>query len=228
MRIHYIQHASFEEVGVIKDWSKARDFSLSGTHTYKGEILPDVESFDMLVIMGGPQGPDEVEEFPYLADEMTLIKQAIAADKHVIGFCLGAQLIGATLGAPVDRSPEKEIGVYPITLTKEGLRDPLFDDFGPAFPVIHWHNDMPGLADGATLLAHSAGCPRQAIRYRPKVYGLQFHMEITKDLMAGMIHQCPSDLAPSTYTQTAEQLLTQDYDSINQKMWAVLDRLMVL
>lgn len=59
-----------------------------------------------------------------------------------------------------ENSPEREVGKFPITLTKGGITHPLFDHFGTVLEVGHWHNDMPGLAPDAKVIAYSAGCPR--------------------------------------------------------------------
>jgi len=215
-------HAAFEKVGIIEDWARENDHVLMGTHPYEGEKIPSFDKFDLLIVMGGPQSPRENDKYPYLEDEISLIRQSIRADKKVIGFCLGAQLIGEALGATTLKSPEKEVGVYPITLTPEGRQDPIFYDFPSNFDVIHWHNDMPGLTEDTTLLASSPGCPHQAFRYKENVYGFQFHMEITQDLAWDMIKHCPNDLQPSVYTQTAEEFLKADFDAINKKMKQIL------
>jgi GMP synthase (glutamine-hydrolysing) len=137
---------------------------------------------------------------------------------------LGAQLSGEALGTKPARSPEKEVGVYPITLTAAGLADPLLKGLPETFPVIHWHNDMPGLTPRAAILATSAGCPRQIIRYQPNIYGFQCHLEITLAGIETTIEATPGDLKPSKYTQTPEALLQQDYQSINEIMIIILDR----
>lgn len=225
MRIHYIQHASFEPIGVIEEWAKARKFSLTGAHVYKGERLLTVEDFDMLIVMGGPQSPREIDQYPYLQDEIDLIKASILEEKIILGFCLGAQLIGEALGASTLKSPNKEVGIYPITLTKGGREDSLFEGFPNTFNVIHWHNDMPGLKEGMELLAYSEGCPHQAFRYGSKIYGLQFHMEITLQVAKDLLDYCPEDLRPDKYIQSPEVLMAQDFKSINQNMVTLLDRL---
>lgn len=76
---------------------------------------------------------------------------AIAAGRIVVGICLGSQLIGEALGAPVMQSPEKEIGHYPIILTTAGLQDDNIAHFGSSVVVGHWHNDMPGLTPAAEV-----------------------------------------------------------------------------
>ena len=138
---------------------------------------------------------------------------------------MGAQIIGESLGAQTQRSPNKEIGVFPIHLTHDGEQDPVFKMFPHTFDVMHWHNDMPGLSEKAVLLAYSEGCPRQAIRYSDRVYGLQFHMEMTTPLVQGMIENCASDITADQYVQTASTLLSANLTEINQKMFLILDHL---
>jgi GMP synthase (glutamine-hydrolysing) len=225
MRIHSIIHAPFEKLGAIENWIAKRNHSLITTHTYNGDVLPSPSEFDFLIIMGGPQSPCELEQYPYLRDEIALTKAAILANKIVLGFCLGAQIIAEALGVKTMRSPHKEVGVYPITLTDEGEVDPLFQQFPVQFDVMHWHNDMPGIPAGAVLLAKSEGCPQQAFRYGDRVYGLQFHMEMTAELVRGMIEHCPWDLRMGDYIRTRAELLAADHDAINRKLEGLLDYL---
>ncbi|MCB6543669.1 amidotransferase, partial [Desulfovibrio desulfuricans] len=90
---------------------------------------------------------------------------------------LGAQLLSVAYGAKYEHSPEREIGVYPVTLTSEGLTDPHVGEFGATLETGHWHGDMPGLTEDAVVLATSQGCPRQMIRFSPKHYAFQAHLE---------------------------------------------------
>lgn len=224
MRIHAILHVSFETVGTIANWANENNHPLTLTHSYTNENLPNLDDFDFLIIMGGPQSPSQQHQYPYLTAEIDLIQRSINAKKLVWGFCLGAQLIGEALGTNTLKSPEKEVGIFPITLSEEGKKDPLFHSFGDSFDVIHWHNDMPGIPAGATLLASSKGCPNQAFRYKDHVYAFQFHMEITHDGAKIMCTHCPDDLTHSKFTQPQTALLTSDFRSINHKMHLMLDR----
>lgn len=54
--------------------------------------------------------------------------KAIKADRYIVGVCLGAQLLSVAYGAEYEHSPEREIGVFPVTLTPEGLTDPHVGD----------------------------------------------------------------------------------------------------
>lgn len=225
MKIKCITHADFETPGAIHTWVQKNNYKLEICKPYQGEDCLAEDSFDFLIVMGGPQSPLKINQFPYLKDETALIQKSISQNKVVLGFCLGAQLIGEALGAKTEVSPSKEIGVFPITLTAEGIHDPLFQGIPKTFPAIHWHNDMPGETRHSAILASSPGCPRQIIRYAPRIYGLQCHLEITKQGMQDLIHACPNDLSPGLFTQTPMKLLSHDYDSIHQYLWVILDRL---
>lgn len=223
MQIHAVLHAAFEPLGIIAQWAKEQGHLVSITRTYDGEQLPEVSLFDMLIIMGGPQSSLEIEKYPYLADEIALIKKSIVENKPIIGVCLGAQLISQALGADPEKSPHKEVGVFSIELLDDAHDDPIFKDFPKDFDVMHWHNDMPGLPNGSVVLAKSAGCPRQIVRFLPNVYGFQCHFEINRDVALGLIANCQSDLVPSLFVQNEDQMLKSDFSSINQKMKKILD-----
>lgn len=218
MKIQYILHADFERPGILEVWAEENHYEQRFCRPFRGEKLLSLDPFDLLILMGGPQSPLEIEKDPYLNEEIGLIRRAINRKMPVLGFCLGAQLIGEALGAKTERGPHKEVGVFPIQLTQEGIKDPLFEGTAHQFPVVHWHSDMPGLTREAKVLAYSEGCPRQVIRYVPSVYGFQCHPEPMRANIEAMIAHCPDDLAPGKFVQSAKALLTHDFDSINQVM----------
>lgn len=226
MKISCLMHVDFEGPGAIASWAKDRGYSLQIIKPYREEALPDLSEFDLLIIMGGPQSANDPHL--YLDREKDLIQRSIESQKGVLGFCLGAQLMGAALGVPSLRSPEKEVGVYSVFLTPAGQKDPLLMELPSEFPAIHWHNDMPGLPEGAIILAESAGCPRQIIRFAPKAYGFQCHLEITQPGMGELIEAIPGDLIPSPFIQPQEILLDQDFEKIHQTLVAILDRFVAL
>lgn len=228
MKIHFISHSEIEPPGAIEDWAKENSHQLSSNNSALGEPLPNVNDFDFLISLGGPQCTLEMEKYPYLQQELKLILATMEAQKYLLGICLGAQLISVALGAKNERSPFKEIGVFPVSLTSDGRSSRLFKDFEPTFPVMHWHHDMFGVPKNAKLLAYSNGCPRQAIQYNERTYGLQFHLELSSNAAQTLIKRSPEALSEDHYTQTTKQILTADFESMNQKMKLILDRLVNL
>ena len=228
MRIHYLMHASFETPGVIEKWARDRGYTFDGTLTYTNKTLPDAADVDFLIVMGGPQSPLRMSDYPYLSDEINLISAVIRQTKPIVGFCLGSQLIAESLGARTQKSPDKEVGICPVQLTDDGQQDPILKSLPTEFDVLHWHHDMPGIPDGAALLARSAGCPHQAFRFGDRIYGFQFHMEPTKESIKPLLENAVDDLAPSRYTQTPEEILSSDFETMNRRMTHVLDSMVKL
>lgn len=232
MQIHFIVHEVFEAPGAYLHWAQARGYGISWSRVYAGDRLPEnANAFDMLVVLGGPQSPrTTLSECPWFDShaEQRLIAQAIAAGRIVVGICLGSQLIGEALGAPVMQSPEKEVGHYPITLTTAGLQDDKLAHFGPSLVVGHWHNDMPGLTPEAEVMASSGGCPRQIVKYSDRVYGFQCHMEFDAEVIELLIAHSQQELSAARgrrFIRSEQEMRAWDYREMNEKLWAFLDKL---
>lgn len=201
LRIHYFQHVPFEGLGSIEDWARARGHTLTATRLFTDDPLPALDSFDWLIVMGGPMGVYEGARYPWLYGEVALIKAAIARRKRVLGICLGAQLIAAALEAPVYPGPHREIGWLPIEKTSAGG---LLAALPEGATVFHWHGDTFDLPAGAQRLARSAGCANQAFSYGDRVLALQFHCEVTTEAMEQMLAEGADELAEGQpYVQSA-------------------------
>jgi len=224
MKIQIILHSSFGPAGVIQNWVSSNGHNLIEVYPCRGGKLLEQDEFDVLIIKGGPQSPLDLERSPYLKDEIDYIAQTIKASKKVLGFCLGAQLIGEALGARTERSPFKEIGMWPIELTDAGHDDRLFKRFPSMFNVLHWHRDMPGVPQGATILASSPGCPRQIIRFNEQVYGFQCHPEMTLSVIRRLAEHCAADLNDGKFVQSRDVLLQHDLTDMHEKAFCILDR----
>lgn len=234
LNIHFILHEAFEVPGAYLKWAQWRGHNISATKVYEREALPDnVDDIDFLIVMGGPQSPDEDRQaFPYYdpQSELRLMRQAMAADKYIVGVCLGAQLLSVAYGARHTRSPEREIGIYPIELTAEGLADAHVSLLGKTLNTGHWHGDMPGLTDEAVVLATSKGCPRQIIRFAPKHYAFQAHLEFDREAVGLLIAADGRDKVAEqsqaqTYIQHPDKIEAADFSEMNAKLFDFLDSL---
>ena len=227
MRAHYLQHVPFEGLGSIETWLHSAHASISATRLYEEAHFPALESFDLLIIMGGPMSVNDDEIYPWLAREKAFIAAAIAADKAVLGICLGAQLIAAACGATIYANPLKEIGWFPITpIPGSGAGSFCFDE--PA-TVFHWHGETFTLPPGAHHLARSAACNHQAFQLAGKaVIGLQFHLETTPESLRCMVQHCGEELKVSDTIQSALSLLAsppEAFVAVNQLMARLLQYL---
>jgi GMP synthase (glutamine-hydrolysing) len=133
---------------------------------------------DALIVLGGPVGAYEAEKYPYLVDEIGLIRRYLDRGLPVLGVCLGSQLLAAACGGRAYPGElGKEIGWAEVELTETGTADRLWSGFPDRFTTFHWHGDTFELPDGAEVLARSDRY-LQAFRLGPNAYGVQFHPEV--------------------------------------------------
>lgn len=202
MRLHYLQHVSFESPGYILDWADEQNAQVTSTHFYQDDYtLPSTDDFDFLIVMGGPMGVYDVEDYPWIAEEKKFIADTIAADKPVLGICLGAQFIANALNAKVFKAT-KEIGWYPVQKQSDGQ---FFHDFPSSQTVMHWHGDTFDLPDGATLLASNDVTRHQAFEYKNCV-ALQFHFEMKPENITAILEHAANDLTDDPYVQNKSDI----------------------
>ena len=227
MKIHWFQHVPFEGLGSIENWALEHGHELSCTRIYAGEQPPTADNYDWLIVMGGPMGVDDLAEHPWIVGEKLAIRVAIDARKHVLGVCLGAQLIASVLGAQVAVNGQKEIGWFPVRLTQNAALSPFFVDFTDKFDAFHWHGDRFDCPRSGLRMALSDVCDQQAFVYKERVLGLQFHLETTPATAAALIEHCGHELVEGASIQTAEQMLAepQRFTELNRLMAALLDRM---
>jgi GMP synthase-like glutamine amidotransferase len=224
MRIHYLQHVPFEDIGSMRNDFEAWGFSLSSTHWYRGDKAPALASFDALIVMGGPMGIYDEQEYPWLIEEKQLIRDAITAGKTLLGICLGAQLIADVLGGKVTRNPHKEIGWFPLEILPDARVNPVAAILARYPEVFHWHGDTFALPANALWIAKSQGCLHQAYCVDNLIWGFQFHLETTVDSARALIDNCASDIDGSRYTMKAADMLndSERFTRINRAMSEVL------
>lgn len=228
MKLHYLQHVSFEGLANIDSLARQRGFSISSTRLYMGENLPTMDDFDWLVVMGGPMNIYETDLFSWLTEEKRFIADAVRNNKIVLGICLGAQLIADVLGGAVFRHASKEIGWYPVFLTEEASDSAVFSSLPRRFTAFHWHGDTFHLPPGAKWIARSEACANQAFEANGgRVIGLQFHLESSPESVQLLIDNCADELVEGEYIQSSQEILAGQGACIeaNRLMAVILDNL---
>jgi GMP synthase-like glutamine amidotransferase len=185
MKISVLQHAANEGPGEIASWAAERGHSVAIHHLYRGDALPDVGSFDLLVVMGGEMNIYQFRDYPWLKSERILIRATMDAGKRVFGICLGAQLIADALGSRVTQNHVHEIGWFLVVFTPEAKSS--FPDLPASTTALHWHGDTFELPAGATRLAASDACLEQGFVIPGQCLGLQFHFETDAPLVREMV-----------------------------------------
>lgn len=199
MYVHVLQHVPFEGLGSIADWLAQRDAVVTYTRFYESATLPDPSAVDLVVVLGGPMSVNDERDLPWLVAEKAFVRACVAADKPLLGICLGAQLIASAHGARVYPGAHKEIGWFPVEATP--TPDGVFA-LPASATVFHWHGETFDLPEAAVRLARSAGCENQAFQLGPRAIGLQFHLETTAAAAAAIVSHCRDELVEGLYIQT--------------------------
>ncbi|HLL90474.1 MAG TPA: gamma-glutamyl-gamma-aminobutyrate hydrolase family protein [Tepidisphaeraceae bacterium] len=222
-----LQHVPHEGPGRIVP--VFRDFGIPTQvrHLYKGDEVPtDLDEVRVLIVLGGPMSVADAGsgKFPFLSQEIELLKRMVQLDRPVLGICLGAQLLAHAAGAKVypnvkmappaapgqppqpaePLTPLPEIGWAPVTFPFPGGTEPIVFGCVDGMQVFHWHYDTfdipklppppnappppaPPPPTGSALLSSSKLCKNQAFRFKTKLFGFQYHLEMTPDGIDAML-----------------------------------------
>jgi GMP synthase (glutamine-hydrolysing) len=171
-----------------------------------GDPPPAPEAFDAIMVFGGATHPDEDARYPWLEVETGFLRDALARRIPLLGVCLGSQLIARAAGADVHRAESAEIGWYPVALTEEGVRDPVLGCLPQRTVAFQWHEYAWRLPEDGHLLATSPAAP-QAFRLADRTWGVQFHPEVSRQMVDAWAVDGADDLPSMTdeYTRQTDQ-----------------------
>ena len=171
-----VRHVAFEDLGLLEPLLREHGYEVVTVDAGIEDTVAPIATSDLVVVLGGPVGANDPDRYPFLADELSALRDRVEAGRPTLGICLGAQLLARALGAEVGPSGHTEIGYAPLTLTPEGRRSPLRHLADT--PVLHWHGDRFTIPAGAQRLASTQKCDNQAFALGPNLLGLQFHLEV--------------------------------------------------
>jgi GMP synthase (glutamine-hydrolysing) len=183
-KVLVFQHVPAEPLGTLDPMLRNRGHRIRYVNFHRDpDARPDIARYDALIVLGGPQMPDQLGRHPHLRVEMACIEGALQRGIPVLGICLGAQLLAHTLGARVRPMDAWEIGWSDLEPTHTSAADPVFCALVEPSPAFQWHGYTFDLPAGAVHLARSARCEQQAFRYGDCAYGLQGHLELDERLI---------------------------------------------
>ena len=182
-----LEHEESEDSGIFQSVLLERGCFFKRIKLFSGQAIPDTKNVAGVLIMGGPMNVYEESAYPFLAEEDRFLKHCFCNAVPVLGICLGAQLIAKAADAKINKAPEKELGWYEVRLTAAGLRDPLLEGCAKTFPVFQFHEDTFDIPPDAVHIIEAPVCPHQGFRMGNTVYGLQFHFEATREMIADWV-----------------------------------------
>jgi GMP synthase (glutamine-hydrolysing) len=183
VRVLVLQHDRQGGLGAYERVLSQREAEAEVVELDSSRCLPDWRRFDAIMALGGQASIATGSPPAWLADERQYVREAVTSGVPYWGVCLGAQLLASSLGARVYQGSRPEVGIHPVFRTESGRNDPVFSTVPPKFSVFQWHADGFELPSGAVLLADSLAYPNQAFRWGAHAYGIQFHLEISAEMV---------------------------------------------
>lgn len=177
-----LRHVPFEDLGTLEAPLRARGFVPEYVDVPTASFpLPQAEEADLLIVLGGPIGVYECDEYPFVADELALLKKRLGEHRPTLGICLGAQLMAAALGAKVYGGTKgAEIGWFDLKPGKDEAPEWFAPLLKPGVKLFHWHGDTFDLPASARHIAASERYPHQAYTVGDYALALQFHPEVAR------------------------------------------------
>ena len=179
MKFLVLQHIPIEHPGIFRDFIKRDGIETYTVELDEGDLIPDLKSYDAMIVMGGPMDTWQEDQYPWLkAEKESIYEFTCIQKKPYLGLCLGAQLLGEVIGADVRKMEVPEIGALTIDISDH---ESIFNNMPNEIRVLQWHSyEVSNLPKEANLLASSNDCLVQAFSFN-KAFGLQFHVEQTKE-----------------------------------------------
>lgn len=173
-----VQHTPWEKPGRhLIDSAKKRGIKLDVVRVWETPV-PDVSTYDAIVVLGGTPNVGDEDKYPYLRQEKEAIRAAISLNKPLLGFCLGHQLLGHVMGAKVVPNFCTSVGFIQGQITRDGKSHPVLQDLPKAISLFKWHSQaiVPPLPKEMEILVTSADCQVEGIslKGKPHILGFQF------------------------------------------------------
>ena len=183
MRALILQHEEPTPPGLVTEWLGGYDASVETFRIDADDREVDPTGYDLIVSLGSEFAAFD-DTKPFVPREASLLQRAVDAEVPVLGLCFGGQMLARVLGGEVYRSSDSEIGWLPVQST-----DP---EMVPEGPWFQWHFDTFALPPGATLVAETHVGPQAFVMGRS--LGLQFHPEVTTDIMTDWVREYRHEL----------------------------------
>ncbi|MGI4875694.1 MAG: type 1 glutamine amidotransferase [Janthinobacterium lividum] len=211
MRWHCLYHRPEQGPGYAADWLAAHGHPLTYTRLFEPEpVFPALGEFDGLLVLGGEMSVYDEDYLPWLREEKAFLQQTLRAGKLTLAIGLGAQLLAQALGGEVHPNPEPEFGFWTVRFAAKALAHPLLRSWPDKAAVLHWHFDTFTVPPGALRVGMSAGCAVQGFVWGDGVIGLQFHPEMSEELVEQLLAAEDHDLIEEEeFVQTADQMRTK-------------------
>lgn len=222
MNVLVIRNLPFPSKSTVETFLINKNIPHTLIQPLQGDNIPDTRPYDTLVILGGLMGAYEGDQYSFINEEIKLAKDFILSEKKTLGLCLGAQIMASSLGAKVYKGNNKEIGWCNLKIEDHILyddriklisKDTKTEKQEKVMKVLNWHGDTFDLPDNVELLGSTNQYKHQGFKYKDNAYALQFHLEVTEEMINDWIKATKID--PTIIKKETQTYLTEFQERAN-------------
>lgn len=204
MNVLVIRNLPFQTKSTVETFLTDKNIPHKLIQPLLGDKIPDKKNYDTLIILGGLMGAYEGDMYSFIEEEIKLARNFILSEKKTLGFCLGAQIMACALGARVYKGDRKEIGWCDLEIKENILYDEKVKMISKhaktakeekVIKVLNWHGDTFDLPRDVELLGSTKQYKHQGFKYKNNAYALQFHLEVTEEMIDEWIDETEIDPA---------------------------------
>jgi GMP synthase-like glutamine amidotransferase len=184
-RLFVLHHLDRTFLGTAAGPLRAAGLELEERDLKRGEPLPEPGEADAILSLGGDQSVRDLERYPYLVDEVELLRAEAEHGTPILGVCLGGQLLAHALGGSVDRLPRRIVKWAAVDKLPAASGDPVIGGLPDPVRALHWNEDGFSIPPGAVELLSRAGEAGEAFRWHDTAWGIQFHPEADGEALEG-------------------------------------------
>ncbi len=213
-----LQHMNHDHPGRFADWFAEAGILPHAVRLFEGEEIPPLRHYDLMFVLGGAQNTWQDDEHAFLKAEREAIREWVwERAKPYWGICLGHQLLATALGGEVAPAAVGEVGVFDVSLTPDGLSDPMLQGLPADFKAMQWHHaEVKRVPQSGRVLAQSATTAVQALAIDAHAVSTQFHCEFTPQTIEGWAS------LPKYITAMEEELGQGAYDRVRAEAYPLM------
>jgi len=156
-----------------------RYLSESEVYVYADEGgQPSLDGVDGVVLSGSTAGVYDREAYPWMDEEMALVRTLVEREVPTLAVCFGHQLVNAALGGRVEHR-----GLTNELVRADLADDPLFEGVADVVPAVHGDHVVE-TGEGMETIASTPHADHFATRHREApLWTVQYHPEFTHRLL---------------------------------------------